>query len=55
MIQEADEDDSKNEISPVLEIMEGTGTSLSDGVDFDSLDANGSSESLDMDEYETLS
>jgi hypothetical protein len=55
MIQEADEDDSKNEISPVLEIMEGAGTSLSDGVDFDSLDANGSSESLDMDEYETLS
>ena len=55
MIQEADEDDSKNEISPVLEIMDETGTSLADGVDFDSLDANGSIESLDMDEYETLS
>ena len=55
MIQEADEDESKNEISPVLEIMDETGTSLSDGVDFDSLDATGSSESLDMDEYETLS
>jgi hypothetical protein len=55
MIQEADEDDSKNEISPVLEIMDETGISLADGVDFDSLDANGSSESLDMDEYETLS
>lgn len=55
MIQEADEDDSKNEISPVLEIMDETGTSLADGVDFDSLDANGSTESLDMDEYETLS
>jgi len=55
MIQEADEDDSKNEISPVLEIMDETGISLADGVDFDSLDANGSTESLDMDEYETLS
>jgi hypothetical protein len=55
MIQEADEDESKNEISPVLEIMDETGISLSDGVDFDSLDATGSSESLDMDEYETLS
>ena len=55
MIQEADEDESKNDISPVLEIMDETGTSLTDGVDFDSLDANGTSESLDMDEYETLS
>jgi hypothetical protein len=55
MIQEADEDESKEEISPVLEIMDEAGTSLSDGVDFDSLDAGGSSESLDMDEYETLS
>jgi hypothetical protein len=55
MIQEADEDESKNEISPVLEIMDETGISLSDGVDFDSLDATGSSESLDMNEYETLS
>jgi hypothetical protein len=55
MIQEADEDDSKNDISPVLEIMDETGISLADGVDFDSLDANGSTESLDMDEYETLS
>lgn len=55
MIQEADEDESKNEISPVLEIIDETGISLSDGVDFDSLDATGSSESLDMDEYETLS
>jgi hypothetical protein len=55
MIQDGDEDESKNEISPVLEIMDEAGTSLSDGVDFDSLDAGGSSESLDMDEYETLS
>jgi len=55
MIQDAEEDDSKNEISPVLEIMEETGTSLSDGVDFDSLDSAEASESLDMDEYETLS
>ena len=55
MIQEAEEDDSKNDISPVLEIMDESGTSLADGVDFDSLDTNGSSESLDMDEYETLS
>jgi len=55
MIQEADEDESKEEISPVLEIMDEVGISLSDGVDFDSLDAGGSSESIDMDEYETLS
>lgn len=55
MIQDADEDDSKNEISPVLEIMDETGTPLSDGVDFDSLDAPELSEPLDIDDYETLS
>jgi hypothetical protein len=47
-------DEHPNEFSPVLEIMEEEGSSLSAGVDFDSLDEPSDSNQVEEDDYEEL-
>lgn len=47
-------DEHPNEFSPVLEIMEEEGSSLSAGVDFDSLDEPTDSNQVEEDDYEEL-
>jgi hypothetical protein len=47
-------EEHSNEFSPVLEIMEEEGSSLSAGVDFDSLDEPSESNQVEEDDYEEL-
>jgi outer membrane biosynthesis protein TonB len=51
--KEGEEDDPNEKDAPVLEIMEESGSSLMDGVDFDVLDAK--NEEMGSDDYEVLS
>jgi hypothetical protein len=51
--KEGEEEDANEKDAPVLEIMEESGSSLMDGVDFDVLDAK--NEEMGSDDYEVLS
>lgn len=50
--KESEEEDSNEKEAPVLEIMEEGGSSLMDGLDFDTLDAN--NEEIGLEDYEEL-
>jgi len=53
-LEDDSHDDQPSDHSPVLEIMEEEGSSLSAGVDFDSLDEPNESSQLDEEDYEEL-